>query len=153
MWATRRKNSNPTLNPSQIIRTPGGQVGTETHSKVINSFFFLTTHRYTWVQMFLSSTHTEGSFILKRIMDLQETQHSNYKLILGMQTSCCRWDSPRRRSRTRWWIRSTMMWWLHICYWTIGTLRYTVLTPQLLLVCQSCLTETVALILYSQLSN
>lgn len=126
MWATRRKNSNPTLNPSQIIRTPGGQVGTETHSKMINAFLSLATHRHTWVQVFFSSTHTQRPFILRRIMDLQEAHHSNYKLVLCVQTSCCRWDSLRRRSRTRWWTRSTMMWWLHICYWTIGTLRYAV---------------------------
>lgn len=30
MWAMKRKNSNPTSNPNQITRTPGGQVGTET---------------------------------------------------------------------------------------------------------------------------
>lgn len=86
--------------------------------------FFSHTLMYLSTDVFFPP-HTH---ILKRIMDLQETQHSNYILVLGIQTLCCRWDSPRRRSRTRWWIRSTMMWWLHICYWTIGTLRYTVLT-------------------------
>lgn len=91
-------------------------------------------------------------------MDLQEAQHSNYKLVLCVQTSCCRWDSLRRRSRTRWWTRSTMMWWLHICYWTIGTLRYPdsfsylhafILSCQLLLVSQSSLSYSYTDIIHS----
>lgn len=50
----------------------------------------------------------------------------NYKLlVLCVQTLCCRWDFLRRRSRNPWWARGTMMWWLHTCCWTIGTLRYT----------------------------
>lgn len=111
---------------------------------MINVFLSLATYKHTWVKTFFSSTRTQGPFIFKRIMDLQEAHHSNYKLVLCAQTSCCRWDSLRRRSRTRWWTRSTMMWWLHICYWTIGTLRYTVslshlhlthILCQLLLVC------------------
>lgn len=44
-------------------------------------------------------------------------------VLLYVQTSCCRWDSLRRRSRTRWWTRSTTTWWPHTCFWTIGTLR------------------------------
>lgn len=85
-----------------------------TLKEMTNVFHYLATHRHTWVQMFFS-----------KIFILQASQDSNCKLVVCVQTSCCRWDSLRRRSRTHWWTRSTMMWWLHICYWTIGTLRYT----------------------------
>lgn len=112
----------PYIEPQPDYKDPrrtGGHRSTLQHDKCIPFM-----HRHTWVQMF--STQTQGWFILRRIMDLQEAHHCNYKLVLCVQTSCCRWDSHRRRSRTRWWTRSTMMWWLHICYWTIGTLRYSV---------------------------
>lgn len=80
------------------------------------------------------------STVVRMLLSTLTTAHSlttychsciNQKMIFFLsvcvQISCCRWDSPRRKSRTHWWTRSIMMWWLHTCCWIIGTLRFTAL--------------------------